>query len=338
MSRALADAYTTLNAPNGGLLSSNALTVPLWFCLRNKRVIRVPAETPSGLLLGAEAGGVLGDDINVFGAETVDEFVESGNDYDYTYLSTRASNRLRFSTAARNRTTVYAANNLIEIDLGSVETFGSYGHELDYSGFGVAYCNKLQRVVGSNYRLTYGGTSFDGCPDLYEIDFPLLEGVTDFFVVDVPHLRILNVPSLAATWTAWIENVGLDTLSLPLLDTASDGFVVRYNQSLTSASFGSLLSVYSHNPSQDAFMVHDNPRLETISADLFFAYVPHTRVECQGNALTQACVDNILGLLAGGNIYNTLIMLHEGTNATPSATGLDAVAVLEARGNTVYHN
>ena len=55
-------------------------------------------------------------------------------------------------------------------------------------------------------------------------------------------------------------------------------------------------------------------------------------------ALNQTSIDNILVSIAAAGTSSGTLNMTDGTNATPSATGLAAKATLVGRGWTVTHN
>jgi hypothetical protein len=72
------------------------------------------------------------------------------------------------------------------------------------------------------------------------------------------------------------------------------------------------------------------PSLNYVSDSIFMNY--------QGNAFSEATVDNLLVLLAATTSVDGYLILSQGTNAAPSSTGLAAKATLEGRGWSVSTN
>jgi len=130
----------------------------------------------------------------------------------------------------------------------------------------------------------------------------------------VPELEISNNPNLTSLDVSnmpYLVDIEANNNALTSVDlTGSTGisYLELYENSLTSIDLTGLVNLYY--------------------LDLY------------DNALSQESVDYILTFLANGSVSGGEVYLDSGTNATPSATGLAAKAVLEdgARGWDVYIN
>lgn len=223
------------------------------------------------------------------------------------------------------------------------------GIELE-SGDVWADFNYTDVASGSSYNYIAGTTSLSfpnlngfvsrniltlGNSTLTSISFPVLKsafyglqiGGNNITNIDLSNLETIGSLSLSLgtivnftldsfKYSTYLGIFGsaLTTLNLPLLSKNLYQFSCSYNSSLTEINLSNTL---------------------TQMGDVYF----------NNNALIQSSVDDILIKLAaldgtGGTVLyqNKTVSLSGGTNATPSATGLAAKAILVARGCTVTNN
>lgn len=184
---------------------------------------------------------------------------------------------------------------------------------------------------------TAGSTFFSS--DLVSLSMPNLKvALSSQFVIQTSALTALNLNSLITAQTLSFSNLNsLAFLNLPSLQYVKS-FNVGFCPGVASINIGALVKCYGN------VSINNCAFLDTIT-------LSNSIIEIDGNftattcALTQVSVDNILVKLAalngtGGTVSynNKTVNLSGGTNATPSATGLAAKAVLQARGCTVTHN
>lgn len=175
--------------------------------------------------------------------------------------------------------------------------------------------------------------------DLVSLSMPNLKVVlASQFSIQATALTALNLNSLINAQMLSFSNLNsLAFLNLPVLNYVKS-FNVSTSPGLANISINSLVKCYGN------ITINNCAFLDTIT-------LSNSIIEFAGNftattcALTQVTVDNILVKLAalngtGGTVSydNKTVNLSGGTNATPSATGLAAKAVLQARGCTVTHN
>jgi hypothetical protein len=160
-----------------------------------------------------------------------------------------------------------------------------------------------------------------GFPNLTTINLPLLRILSYFYII-APALTSINLPSL--------ESIGIfEFIKCNLLTTVTFPKLIRHHGTTTGYDF---------------IIVTDGcPLLANIT-------LPTSLLEVKGNinitsaALTQASVDNILTRMAalngtnGTTSYNNKTIVLTGTSASPSAIGLAAKSILEARGCTITVN
>lgn len=182
------------------------------------------------------------------------------------------------------------------------------------------------------------GSSFS-TSDLISLSLPNLKVVlAPQFSIQATALTALNLNSLINAQILSFSNLNsLAFLNLPALKYVRS-FSVSNSSGLANISINALIKCYGN------ITINNCAFLDTIT-------LSNGIIEFDGNftattcALTQISVDNILVKLAalngtGGTVSynNKTVNLSGGTNATPSATGLAAKAVLQARGCTVTHN
>ena len=113
------------------------------------------------------------------------------------------------------------------------------------------------------------------------------------------------------------------------------------NDSLTAfPSFPALQNIY-----YSGINASNCPNMTTVGTFLPSIKQINGNVSFENCALDQASVDAILVKLAsldgsnGTTVYEYQnIYVHNGTNAYPSETGLDAITTLQGRGCNVYYN
>lgn len=161
------------------------------------------------------------------------------------------------------------------------------------------------------------GLDFTQCQALLTLDLGALETTASIIagLTEDPTLISVDLGSLVTvSGNFTIRGTGLTTLDLHSLTSVNGSFDFNYNAALATLDLSALLAC-------------------TGTAGFF------------GNAFTEATVDALLVKFAsldgtnGTTVFeNSALNLSGGTNAIPSATGLAAKAVLEARGNTVTVN
>ncbi len=159
----------------------------------------------------------------------------------------------------------------------------------------------------------YNSVRIDTNNSLTSLSFPLLMTVGgDYYVYNNTLLATLTQPSLTI-----ITNGGLN---------------INTNPALTSVSILNLLS------SPFDVIISDNPLVTTININMALTVLISGNYKFNNNALTQACVDDILAKLDSGGLSTRNLDLTGGTNATPSAAGLVSKANLVGKGWTVTNN
>jgi hypothetical protein len=167
--------------------------------------------------------------------------------------------------------------------------------------------------------------------------FPVLAtvGYDAVWVENNDALTSLNFPLLMSIGGSYIviNNAVLATLTQPALTIITGGFVdIRNNPLLTSVSLSSLISA----PTDVA--IASNATLTTVVINMALTVPLGGNYNFQSNALTQACVDDILAKLDAGGLSGRNLILNLGTNATPSAAGLVSKGNLIGKGWTVTTN
>lgn len=153
-----------------------------------------------------------------------------------------------------------------------------------------------------------------------------------------PVLGAVDLSALvsSSSYISIIYNPALPSLQLPKLAFVSQGFSIVENASLTNVNLPALVSVASYPLL--GFLASNCSSLADVS---FPKYLPgNGRPQSfDGCALTQASVDHILArCVASQNYVSGTVKVNGGTSAPPSAAGLADVAILQARGVTVFHN
>jgi hypothetical protein len=124
------------------------------------------------------------------------------------------------------------------------------------------------------------------------------------------------------------------TITLPTLTIAS--LIVSGASNLVTFS----LPVFAEavNTGMAHFSVYNCSALTTINIPALTKVSSNTWLSFNGNALSQATVDNLLAKFVATGATNNSLSLDGGTNATPSSAGLADKAILVSRGWTVNHN
>jgi len=117
-------------------------------------------------------------------------------------------------------------------------------------------------------------------------------------------------------------------LNLANLVRATENINISSNPQLTDIDLTALASALYLG-------ITSNPALTNITLTSAFL---GTEIQMNDNALDQSCVDAVLVALDTAGQSNGNLDLTGGTNATPSGTGLSAVASLQGKGWTVSHN
>ena len=207
------------------------------------------------------------------------------------------------------------------------------------------------------------GFAFNNSTTITSVSAPLLKAMeTGLQLTNCPALTSINLNSLARCSAVSFSSNGTSSLSLPSLKTVFSGGII-IGAAVTSVSFPVLQNIISTGGNAititgpvTALVL---PSIRTIGGPVIATSISalttvtlgsgllavNGNVNFAGCALNQASVDNILVRLAaldgtnGTVAYsNRTVSLNAGTNATPSATGLAAKAVLVARGCTVTNN
>lgn len=142
------------------------------------------------------------------------------------------------------------------------------------------------------------------------------------------HLAIISAPEI------YLSNGTATTITLPTFTVG--GLSVGNQPNLVTlslpeyaiATFGGMV----------AFSVNQCPSLTTINIPALTTLPSGIWFNFNANALSQETVDHILVKFAATTAVNNTLYLDQGTNATPSATGLTAKATLLSRGWTVSTN
>lgn len=175
--------------------------------------------------------------------------------------------------------------------------------------------------------------------DLVSLSMPNLKVVlSSQFSVAATGLTALNLNNLIFTQNLAFFNLSsLAFLNLPSLKYVNT-LVVSSSTGIANINLGALVKTYGN------ITINNCAFLDTITLSNGIIQIGGNFVAASC-ALTQVSVDNILVKLAalngtGGTVSydNKTVNLAGGTNAAPSATGLSAKAVLQARGCTVTHN
>ncbi len=170
-------------------------------------------------------------------------------------------------------------------------------------------------------KLVLGTTvAVDGSPALVSISAPLLSSaISDTEGLDgggagasdCPLLTAISYPSLLISGSIIIRsNAILTTINVPLLESVSfiDGTLnIEFNPSILSVSLPAL--TYTAN----LFDIQNNDALQTIS--LGGATLEFFNIQFDGNALTQAGVDDILNQLDIKGLTNNVISFDTPTGA-----------------------
>ena len=201
--------------------------------------------------------------------------------------------------------------------------------ELTFVGNGISIHNNKYTSWSEFTSLTHMFNNFDfhdntnnddelfaapGAPALEHIQYGNMNIYRNYGMQSIPEFTALT--RIDGSMYIW-ENTELETFpSFPALEYVA-GIYAYDNGSMTSLD--------------NVFL----PSILNIDGDVQF----------YGCALDQNTVDSILSKLAsldgtGGKttFQNRTVLLHQGTNAAPSQTGLDAIATLEGRGCAVSVN
>ncbi len=124
------------------------------------------------------------------------------------------------------------------------------------------------------------------------------------------------------------------TITLPTFDIGSLS-VSNANQLVTlslpafTTAINTGMAIFSVNNCQSLTTINI-PVLATLPNNAWFSF--------NGNALSQATVDNLLAKFVATGATNNQVYLDGGANATPSSAGLASKATLVSRGWTITHN
>jgi hypothetical protein len=164
---------------------------------------------------------------------------------------------------------------------------------------------------------------------------------------NVPLLANFNSSNIVTIETSLtINNCGMTSINFDSLQYINGRFspgtaiYIRNCSNLTTINIPDLV-----NNNYGAFQIYDNPNLTSITIGTIgtLKYFNDT-VDFSNNALSEACVNSILALLAslddtgGTSTFYGDVNLSGGTNAVPTGQGLIDKATLEARGCTVTTN
>ena len=160
-------------------------------------------------------------------------------------------------------------------------------------------------------------------------------------------LTSINLQSLERCVASSNTIAGLSIGNCPLVTTINinplqyTSYFAIVGTAITTLNLSNLIGV------DVSFGCANNTSLTTITINpnLKFFPLPSLGVDCTNCALNQTSIDEILVRLAaldgtnGTRVFeNSPVALTGGTNATPSATGLAAKAILVSRGCTVTNN
>lgn len=158
------------------------------------------------------------------------------------------------------------------------------------------------------------------------------EYITSFNIITIQNCVALQYLSLDVLVTS-VGNITIQGNSVlaqilfPLM-TSCGTLNVTENHALVSLDVSSLVTC-------ENFILQNSAHLSTILIPVSW---PINQVNCFGNALNEACIDNILASLDAGGSENGQVLLGGGTNSAPSSAGLVSQANLEAKGWFVAHN
>lgn len=198
---------------------------------------------------------------------------------------------------------------------------------------GFQYDYWLKKLVAPN--LKYMASLQFGTNDIVA-DFPSLEYVSRFDIYGAPNL-VYNLPNLKHVGNAYFSGVS-GSFTLPALETISN-LNASWGSQMTSINLPNLK--YASNLGISYNSVLNNINISSLKA-CFSNYVGFNN-----NALNQSSVDAILWQFANMDGVNNgidyvfrdgTIMLNGGTNSAPSASGLQAIAILNSRGVGVATN
>lgn len=220
-------------------------------------------------------------------------------------------------------------------------------------------------LTASYPNLVYVTTvfTFNNSTTITSISAPLLKVLEQGLQISsCSALTSINLNSLARCSAITFNSNGVNSLSLPSLQSVTSGGIT-IGAGVTSVSFPALRNVISNSGTAititgpvtalvlpsiitigGALTASNIPQLTTVTLGSGLLVV-NGNVNFSGCALNQASVDNVLVRLAaldgtnGTVAYSSrTVSLNGGTNATPSATGLAAKAILVGRGCTVTNN
>jgi hypothetical protein len=169
-------------------------------------------------------------------------------------------------------------------------------------------------------------------PQVSSLDVRFLrETAYDFTVDNCRELTSLNVNDLTSVGANFSFNG--NTAYIGLLNLAN---LIRVTESVNINNNTQLSDLDLTNLASSSYLgVTANPALTNITLTSAFL---GTEIQMNDNALDQACVDAVLVALDTAGQLKGNLDLSGGTNATPSGTGLSAVASLQGKGWTVSHN
>lgn len=158
-------------------------------------------------------------------------------------------------------------------------------------------------------------------------------GTGGVYITDAQDLETISFPNLTAITTVQYNPPGNGYL-IPLMTIVAC-------PALTTISFPSL-SAFGGYRAADAFIIEGNPNLTLIDLPVLSLTSPldFSVINFRDNALSQACVDNILARIDASPVPSSQksLRLNLGANSAPSASGLVSKASLISKGWVVTTN
>jgi len=226
------------------------------------------------------------------------------------------------------------ANSLVGVYFDTLERCTSFvaglGHCRGLEVFSVANGN-MSKVTNINTAFANAGTAGPGFSIQGGMNWRGLTGSQgDQFISVFAQSKVLSIGAAGN----------------PVLMPTAQNYSFNYFANLTSGDNGaaSLTAVYFDTVRKCTSMAFGFAFCTTLSTFLVtdtangFDEITNLAGAFVSCALSQASVDHILLLCVNGGQSTVTLGLNGGTNATPSATGLDYKATLVSRGWTVIHN
>lgn len=221
-------------------------------------------------------------------------------------------------------------SGILTLDMGECASWNAAAGSAEFPDLTELHWSNL-KIVKSDFSLTL--------PSATVVDLSGMERITGGFVIQINSLDHLDVSALVAIGgSVNIQSTIMETVDFSALALIGVGFNSTI-PNLAALHFPALVFVGSDMASSNQTLMTSfsiGATLKEFAGTMWL----------DGCALDEASVDGVLVSLAtldgtnGTTLYDVSLTVHldGGTNSPPSATGLEAKAVLEGRGNTVLVN